>query len=83
MPDNVEAELYQHVVWLCENGHPTSWDSIKAIAWQLGKIAGMQGEKICRAKRGGWEFLECTSNYDAILSTWSSNMMLVSIGFGN
>lgn len=45
MPDNIEAELYQHVVWLCENRYPASWDSVKAIAWQLGKIAGMQGEE--------------------------------------
>ncbi|CAM9862192.1 unnamed protein product [Pylaiella littoralis] len=42
LPDTVEAELYQHVVWLCENGYPATWDSIKAVAWQLGKIAGMQ-----------------------------------------
>lgn len=45
MPDDVEAELYQHVVWMCENGYPVSWDSIKAVAWQLGKICRMQGEK--------------------------------------
>lgn len=44
MPDDVEAELYQHVVWMCENGYPASWDSIKAVAWQLGKICRMQGE---------------------------------------
>lgn len=44
MPDDVETELYQHVVWMCENGYPVSWDSIKAVAWQLGKICRMQGE---------------------------------------
>jgi len=44
MPENVEEELYQHVVWLCENCHTASWDNIRAVAWQLGIVAGMQGE---------------------------------------
>lgn len=29
---------------MCENRYPVSWDSIKAMAWQLGKICGTQGE---------------------------------------
>eukprot|EP00752_Nemacystus_decipiens_P009180 g8201.t1 len=41
MPDAVEIELYQHVVWLCERRHPATWDSIKSLALQLGKITGM------------------------------------------
>lgn len=45
MPDIIEEELYQHVVWLCENDHPASWDNIRAVAWQLGVVAGMRGEK--------------------------------------
>lgn len=45
MPDDVETELYQHCVWLCENGYPVSWENIKGVAWQLGKICGMQGER--------------------------------------
>lgn len=44
VPDDVEAELYQHAMWLCENGHPVSWESIEAIGCRLGKIAGVQGE---------------------------------------
>lgn len=44
MPDDVETELYQHVVWMCENGYPVSWENIKAVAWQLGKICHMQGK---------------------------------------
>lgn len=50
MPDDVETELYQHVVWMCENGYPVSWDSIKAVAWQLGKICRMQGEQRMQGK---------------------------------
>ncbi|CAM9909723.1 unnamed protein product, partial [Ectocarpus sp. 12 AP-2014] len=42
LPDEVETELFQHVLWLCENGHPTNWDNIKAIAWKLGKMAGIE-----------------------------------------
>ncbi|CAN0390498.1 unnamed protein product, partial [Ectocarpus fasciculatus] len=42
LPDEVESELFQHVVWLCENGHPMNWDNIKAIAWKLGKMAGIE-----------------------------------------
>lgn len=53
MPDNVEVELYHHVVWLCENGYPANWDSIKALAWQLGKIAGMRGKETERKE--SWE----------------------------
>lgn len=44
MPDAAEIELYQHVVWLCENSYPATWDSIKALAWQLGKSTGLHGE---------------------------------------
>ncbi len=43
MPDTIEEELYQHVVWLCENCHPASWDNIRAVASQLGIVAGIQG----------------------------------------
>lgn len=50
MPDAVEVELFQHVVWLCENGYPATWDSIKSLALQLGKIAGMHGKR--RLHRG-------------------------------
>ncbi|CAM9415232.1 unnamed protein product, partial [Ectocarpus sp. 8 AP-2014] len=42
LPDEVETELFQHVLWLCENGHSTNWDNIKAIAWKLGKMAGIE-----------------------------------------
>jgi len=35
MPSDVESELYKHVVWLCENDHPTSWDSVKTLACRL------------------------------------------------
>lgn len=45
MPDDVEGELYQHIVWMCENRYPINWDSIKAMAWHLGKICRMQGER--------------------------------------
>lgn len=41
--DSMEEELCEHVVWLCKNDHPTSWDGVKAVALQLGKIAGLRG----------------------------------------
>lgn len=52
MPDAVELELYQHVVWLCENRCPATWDSIKALASQLGRIAGMSGKGTGRRRLG-------------------------------
>lgn len=45
MPNSMEEELYHHVLWLCENNHPASWDKVRAVAWQLGKVAGMQGKE--------------------------------------
>lgn len=44
LPQDVENELFSHAVWLCENGYPPNWDGIKAVAWQLGKVAGLDGE---------------------------------------
>ncbi len=48
--DSMEEELCRHVVWLCENGQPTSWEGIKAIAQQLGPIAGVRGAKNTRGE---------------------------------
>ena len=44
MPDDVEVELYNHIVWMCDNGYPVSWDGIKEVAWQLGRICHLSGE---------------------------------------
>lgn len=62
MPDDVEAELYQHVIWMCEHGYPVSWDSVKAVAWQLGKICRMQGgARPAASELGGIAFVhQCT-----------------------
>lgn len=44
MPDDVELELYNHIVWMCDHGYPVSWDGIKEVAWQLGRICHMPGK---------------------------------------